>query len=255
MNLTYVVHREIVPHGVSGDEDGGLVDEHTAPEILTSQRPAYLQCKVTCRKYFYRAPVGVHNVLRLLQHQQLVRRPLVQRQNVGLSAMKLFLFIAVVRNLVRVNQPADILHRRLSRPVRRGRVLSHGRAARPHRRSCRGACLLKSPAASLGWRHLSALGPSAPRAGPGARHSFFVRLPSAHELNSCWICPCAKDVSFAKDVQERFSYNVLHISESAMRVRCSSALSDEYRTLANRLGAVTSDTLLILSITGCVWQM
>jgi hypothetical protein len=129
---------------------------------------AYLQYKVTCREYFYRAPVGVHNVLRILQHQQLVRRPLVQRQNVGLSALKLLLFIAVVRSLVRVNQPADGMYRRLSRPVRRGRVLRQGRAARPHRRSCRGACLTQTPAASLGWRHLSALGPAAPRAGPRA---------------------------------------------------------------------------------------
>jgi hypothetical protein len=68
------------------------------------------------------------------------------------------------------------MYRRLSRPVRRGRVLRQGRAARPHRQSCRGACLTQTPAASLGWRHLSALGPSAPRAGPGARHSFFASV-------------------------------------------------------------------------------
>jgi hypothetical protein len=64
---------------------------------------------------------------------------------------------------------------------------------------------------------------------------------------------CAREV--------RHSANALHLSESAMRVWCSSdehralsALSDKYRTLAKRLVAVTSDTLLILSITGCVWQ-
>jgi hypothetical protein len=44
---------------------------------------------------------------------------------------------------------------------------------------------------------------------------------------------------------------VRYSSESALTVLCS---SDEHRTLANSLGAVTSDTLLILCITGCVWQ-